>query len=92
MTPTARRWCIRFGLYLVDCDAEGRIPLNARIHAEFKHEPAPSVAALLSAAPELLALVQEGAELSAHESPDESTIADYRHRCARLAARVTGQA
>lgn len=78
----ATRWCIRFGLYLVDCDAEGAIPLNARIHAEFKREPAPSVASLLSAAPELLAMVQEGAE-GAHG-------ADYRHRCARLAARVTG--
>lgn len=81
---SARRWCIRFGVYLVDCDAHGAIPLNARIHAEFKHEPVPSVAALLSAAPELLALVQEGAE--------GSTGADYRHCCARLAARITGAA
>lgn len=53
-----RRWKIAFGRFLADCDEGGSIPLNARFYAEFKHDPAPAVVALINAAPDLLAELQ----------------------------------
>lgn len=38
-------------------------------------------ARLIAAAPDLLALVAEGADLCAYEEPDEDTVAEFRQRC-----------